>query len=88
MFLFLLGTGWWWLCWAPVLQGGGKLPASVGHPAGPPGKGARLGMLMIENKVPAKSAGCTEVIGRKENLFLCSSEQMSNGNTLSQNVSQ
>lgn len=46
-----------------------------------------LGTLAEENKVPAKSAGHTEVIGREENVSFCSLEQMSNGNALTEYVS-
>lgn len=46
-----------------------------------------MGALAEENKVPAKSAGHTEVIGREENISLCILEQMNNGNTLTEHVS-
>lgn len=68
--------------------GRGRTVSPCGTPHGTSEQeSASWGLWQKGKKVPAKSAGHTEMIGREENVSICSLEQMSNGNSLTEYVS-
>lgn len=69
------------------MREGRNTKACLDSQQSPPGSECFLEMLMAGNKVLAISTGCAEV-SEQEVFSLSSLEQMSNGNSLTQNVSR
>lgn len=72
---------------ASKVRDGGNTKACLDTQQSPPGRERFLEKLLAGNKVPPISTSCAEVSEQKV-FSLSSSEQMSNGNSLTQNVRQ